>query len=102
MTQIPDVQATWLIAGLVVMGLVQCLKWLKWFPSDASAGARAIKQLTALVVSVLVVVAWPLMSGQTLDGIGAVLLAVIQTYVTSLASYSLLNTGAKKLAEKPE
>jgi hypothetical protein len=102
MTQIPDLQATWFLSGLIVMGLVQCMKWLKWFPSDASAGARAIKQLTALVVSVLVVVAWPLMSGQELVGIGPVILAIVQTYMTSITSYSLLKTAADKLAEKPQ
>ena len=94
MTYTPDV--AWQIAGLIVVVLTGIGKYLKWIPDD-----RIVKQLSALVFSVIVVVAYPYLQGQPLPAMGIVLFNIFQTWLTAQGGYAVINTIQKKAKAEP-
>lgn len=92
-----SIESAWLVAGILTAIITGGLKRFGWLPDE-----RIIKQLTALVVAGVLVVLFPVLQGQALPGVGALVLAIVQTWLTAMASYSVYNTAANLNIVEPE
>lgn len=87
-------ESAWMLAGVIVAVLTGIGKRLGWVPED-----RVVKQITALVVSCIVVMLFPVLQGQPLPVVGVLIVQVLQTWLSSMATYSVYNTVQQKARE---
>lgn len=85
-------QTAILLAGPIVTLIVAIGKKFGWVPDD-----RIVKQITALVVSCIIVMLWPILQGQPLPEVGVLLVGILQTWISSMASYSIVDTARKQM-----
>jgi len=83
-------ESAWMLAGVIVAVLTGIGKKLGWVPED-----RVVKQITALVVSCIVVMLFPVLQGQPLPVLGLLVVQMLQTWLSSMATYSVYQTAAR-------
>ena len=91
----PDV--AYIIGGIITTMLVGIGKRFNWIADE-----RITKQLWAFAVSIVLCVAYPLLQGQALPATGVLVVNIFQTFVASLAAYSVYNTAQKAVAGPAE
>lgn len=93
--EIPGVEVTWQLAGILVYIATAIGRKFNWVADD-----RLSKQLLALGFAILTVVAWPALAGQPIPALGILLVSILQTWLSAMATSQLVKTAV--VLNKPD